>query len=168
MILTSNDQNIIAKDELLNILYALVKISCTTSCHPFSWIGWHKCYKLTPLVPFRTADWDCRLIYYTRVMTHKDCPTSLSRGLMPWNSVLSRPMLLPRPVYCLTPCYCLAPCTVSPRAIASPRVLSHPVDCLALCHCLVLCYCLAPTILTTIKTCIYASRSLKLLLKSIS
>ena len=37
------------------------------------------CYKLTPLIPFRTADWDCRLIYYTRVTTHKDCPTSLQR-----------------------------------------------------------------------------------------
>ena len=52
---------------------------------------------------FRTADWDCRLIYYTRVTTHRTA-LSPSRGLMPWNSVtvspraMSRPVELPRPV----------------------------------------------------------------------
>ena len=113
------------------------------------------CYELTLPVLFWTDDWDCRLINYTHATTHR----------LPYFSLEA---LHPGIVYCLALCYCLAPCTVSPCAIASPRVLSRPVDCLALCHCLALYYCLAPTTLTTIKTCIYALRSLKLLLKSIS
>ena len=83
------------------------------------------CYELTPLVLFRTADWDCRLITI--------CVLRLI-GLPYFSLEALRPGI----VYCFAPCYCLAPCTVLPRAIASPCVLScpvllpRPVYCLAL------------------------------------
>ena len=56
------------------------------------------CYKLTPLVLFRTADWDCRLNYYTRVMTHR---TALCTA--PPCAICLAPYHLPRPVLFASP-----------------------------------------------------------------
>ena len=143
---------------LIGLIFRISHLSCPKHFSPFSDAD-HDCYELMPLVSFL----DCRLIT-VQLLRLVDCPISnLQEALRPWNSVTVSPCVMSRPVE-----------LSRPVLLSCPVLLSHPMYCLtlryclALCYCLTLCYCLAPTTLDTIKDLSYASRSLKLLLESIS
>ena len=106
----------------LSLLSLMNCFTVSSSDRPSDRFSYSFCYELTPLVLFRTANWDCRLNYYTRVTIHRTA-LSLPRGLTPWDSVtashraIASPCRLPRPV-------------LLPHPVSLPR----PVDCLALCY----------------------------------